>query len=111
MDKGNYSPRFTIILLIALVVSQVLMFNYLRSEINRQINQCYEAINTSTILQGALVNILVKKNIVDRDLLLKEASALSSHLSKQMEQTQKEAQTDNQAPAQEGIQKSNPENK
>ncbi len=86
MDQGNYSPRFTIILLIALIAGQVLTFNYLKNDIDRQITECHEAINTSTIMQGALINMLVKKNIIDRDQLLKEAGSLSSNLSKMIQE-------------------------
>jgi hypothetical protein len=90
MDKNGYSPRFTTIILLALIVGQVLAFNYLRSEFNTQINQCYEAINASTIIQGALVNLLVKKNIIDREQLLKEAGALTTNLGAMMEKMKEE---------------------
>ena len=85
MDKNGYSPRFTIIILLALVVGQVLTFNYLKNEFTKQINQCYEAINASTIIQGALVNLLVKKNVINREELLKEAGSLSTNLGAMME--------------------------
>ena len=90
MDKNSYSPRFTTIILLALVVGQVLTFNYLRSEFNKQLNQCYEAINASTIIQGSLVNLLVKKNIIDREQLVKEAGALSTNLGAMMEKLKQE---------------------
>jgi hypothetical protein len=90
MDKNGYSPRFTVIILLALIVGQVLAFNYLRSEFNTQINQCYEAINASTIIQGALVNLLVKKNIIDREQLLKEAGSLTTNLGAMMEKMKEE---------------------
>ncbi len=63
MEKNSYRPRFTLILLLALVVGQIVTFNYLKNEFNKQLNQCYQAINTGTIIQGALVNLLVKKNV------------------------------------------------
>ena len=85
MEKGSYSPRITFIVLIALVVGQVLMFNFLKSGFDKQITACYEAINTSTIMHGALVNMLVKKNIITREELLKEAGSLSTNLQATME--------------------------
>jgi hypothetical protein len=85
MEKGNYSPRVTFIVLIAIVVGQVLMVNYLKNDFDKQITACYEAINTSSIIQGALVNILVKKNIINRDELMKEAGNLSTNLQAMME--------------------------
>jgi len=90
MDQNSYSPRFTIIILLALVIGQVLTFNYLKNELNKQINQCYEAINTSTIIQGALINLLVKKNIMDREQLLKEAGSLTTNLGAMMEKMKEE---------------------
>jgi hypothetical protein len=90
MDKNGYSPRFTIIILLALVVGQVLTFNYLKNEFNKQITQCYEAINASTIIQGALVNLLVKKNVINREELLKEAGSLSTNLGAMMEKMKEE---------------------
>jgi len=90
MDKNSYSPRFTLIILLALVVGQVLTFNYLKNEFNKEINRCYEAINTSTILQGALVNLLVKKKIIDREELLKEAGTLTTNLGALMDKLEKE---------------------
>jgi hypothetical protein len=85
MEKANYSPRLTFIVLIAVVIGQVLMFNYLKSGFDKQLNACFEAINTSTIMHGALVNMLVKKNIITREELLKEASSLSTNLQATME--------------------------
>jgi len=90
MDKNGYSPRFTTIIILALVVGQVLTFNYLKNEFNKQINQCYEAINASTIIQGALVNLLVKKNVINREELLKEAGSLSTNLGAMMEKMKEE---------------------
>jgi hypothetical protein len=85
MEKGSYSPSVTFIVLIAVVIGQVLMFNYLKSVFDKQITACYEAINTSTIMHGALVNMLVKKNIITREELLKEAGSLSTNLQATME--------------------------
>ncbi len=92
MEKTSYSPRFTTIILLALIIGQVFTVNYLKNEFNKQLNQCYEAINASTIIQGALVNLLVKKNIIDRDQLLKEAGTLTSNLGAMMEKLKEETQ-------------------
>jgi hypothetical protein len=85
MDQGSYSPRITFIILIAVVIGQVLMFNYLKSGFDKQLTACYEAINTSTIMHGALINMLVNKNIISRDELIKEAGSLSTNLQATME--------------------------
>jgi len=80
MDKENYRPRLIIVLVIALVIGQVLSVNYLKKDFENRITQCYEAINTNSVLQGALVNILVEKKILERSDLLKEAGKLSTDL-------------------------------
>jgi hypothetical protein len=80
MDKENYRPRLLIVLVIALVIGQVLSVNYLKKDFENRITQCYEAINTNSVLQGALVNILVEKKILERSDLLKEAGKLSTNL-------------------------------
>jgi len=85
MEKGNYSPRLTLIVLLAIVAGQVFMVNYLKSDFDKQMTACYEAINTSTIMHGALVNMLVKKNIFNREELIKEAGSLSTNLQAMME--------------------------
>lgn len=80
MDKENYRPRLLIVLVIALVIGQVLSINYLKKDFEDRITQCYDAINTNSVLQGALVNILVEKKILERSDLLKEAGKLSTNL-------------------------------
>ena len=85
MDKESYRPRLLIVLVIALVIGQVLFVNYLKKDFEKRIMQCYEAINTNSVLQGALVNILVEKKILERSDLLKEAQALSTDLRDMME--------------------------
>ena len=85
MEQGSYSPRLTFIILIALVIGQVLIVNYLKNDFDKQITACYEAINTSSIIQGALINMLVKKNIINRDELMKEAGSLTTNLQAMME--------------------------
>ena len=79
MSNGNYSPRFLIVLVIALVIGQVISINYLKRDFENRIAQCYEAINTNTVLQGALVTILVEKNILQRSDLLQEAQKMSTN--------------------------------
>ncbi len=80
MKNQNYRPRFLIILVIALVIGQVISINYLKQDFDNKLDQCYEAINMNAVLQGALVNILVEKEIMKRDDLLTEAQQLSTDL-------------------------------
>lgn len=95
MEQGNYSPRLTFIILIALIIGQVLIVNYLKNDFDKQITACYEAINTSSIIQGALINMLVKENIINRDELMKEAGNLTTNLQAMMEKVkEKKGQED-----------------
>ena len=80
MNKESYRPRLFIILVFAFVIGQVIFINYLTKDIENKITKCYEAINTNTVLQGALVNILVEKKIFERNDLLQEAQGLSKDL-------------------------------
>jgi len=85
MEKSSYTPRFLLIVMIAVIVGQFFSFNYLKQDFEKRISECYDAINTSTIMQGALVNILVEKDILKREKLLEEAEKLSSDLKDMME--------------------------
>ncbi len=86
MDNEGYRPRLVIILVFIIVVGQILSINYLKSDFEAKLAQCYEAINTNSVMQGALVNLLVKKTGLSRDELMDEAQALSADLKTMMEQ-------------------------
>ncbi len=87
--KGIFRPRFLIIMLVAVVIAQLFSVNYLKKEMSLQkfetekkLSECYEAMNTMSIMQGALVNILVEKDVIDRARLLDEAQKMSVDLKK-----------------------------
>ena len=80
MEKDSYRPRLIIILVLAIVIGQMLAFNYLKRDFESKLDQCYDAINTSSVMQGALVNLLIKKNVMERDELLNEVQTLSADL-------------------------------
>ena len=86
MDKESYKPRILMVVVIALVIGQFFTVNYLKS----QIDQCYDATNMNTILQGALVNVLVERNIVDRQELINEAKKYSEDLKLLIEQVEEQ---------------------
>jgi hypothetical protein len=90
--KGVFRPRFMIIMLVAVVVGQMFSVNYLNKEISLQkfenekrLSECYETMNTMSIMQGALVNILVEKDVLDRNQLLNEAQKMSVELKNMMD--------------------------
>jgi predicted RND superfamily exporter protein len=88
METQSYRPRLLVILVFMLVVGQFFAFNYLKNDLDTQVRQCYDAINTNSVLQGALVNILVEKDIFRRSELLDEAKNLSEDLRNLIEQEQ-----------------------
>jgi hypothetical protein len=90
--KGVFRPRFIIIMLVAVVVAQMFSVNYLKKEMSLQkfenekrLSECYETMNTMSIMQGALVNILVEKDVLDRNQLLNEAQKMSVDLKNMMD--------------------------
>ena len=90
--KGVFRPRFIIIMLVAVVLAQMFSVNYLKKEISLQkfenekrLSECYETMNTMSIMQGALVNILVEKDVLDRSQLLNEAQKMSVDLKNMMD--------------------------
>lgn len=99
--KGFFKPRFLIIMLVAAVFAQMFSVNYLKKEISLQkyesekkLAECYEAMNTMSIMQGALVNILVEKDVIDRSRLLDEAQKMSVDLKKMIDQMKDYEKTD-----------------
>ena len=90
MENTSYRPRFYIILLFAVLIGQFVSFNYLKSDFEARISQCYEAINANSIMQGALVSILEKNKAINRDELLAEAERVSSDLRSRIEKMQEE---------------------
>ena len=90
--KGVFRPRFIIIMLVAVVLAQMFSVNYLKKEMSLQkfenekrLSECYETMNTMSIMQGALVNILVEKDVLDRSQLLNEAQKMSVNLKNMMD--------------------------
>ena len=88
-NTSGYRPRFFLIIFIAVVVGQYMSINYLRKDFEQKINECYNAINTSSIMQGALINMLEEKKLVDKTLLLQEAEKLSADLNDMIENIRK----------------------
>jgi len=94
--KGFFRPRFFIIMLVAVVFAQFFSMNYLTKELSvhkleyeKKLSECYETMNTMSIMQGSLVNILVEKNIVDRNKLLEEAQKMSVDIKNMLDRMNK----------------------
>lgn len=85
MDNDSYRPRLLVVCIIIVVAAQLFIVNYLQRDFDRRIQQCYEAINTNSVLQGALVNVLVEQGVLSRQDVLHEAGTLSSDIRKMLE--------------------------
>ncbi len=83
MEK-SYRPKWVIILIIVAVIIPVASINYMRYEIDKKIQQCQEAINTNSIMQGALINILAREDVISRKELFSEAQKLTDTLQQQI---------------------------
>ena len=76
----SYRPRLLLIIVCALIIAQIFVITSLKQEFEEQLLAARDAVNTQTLLQGALVNLLVEKNIITREDLLKEAGAIQQHV-------------------------------
>lgn len=80
MDKEKYRPGLPLLLIVFLVIGQIISMNYLKNDFENKIQQCYEAINTNSLLNSALINILAEKKILEKNDVLQEAQKLSVDL-------------------------------
>lgn len=85
MDNDSYRPRLLVVFIIIVVAAQIFIVNYLQRDFDRRIQQCYEAINTNSVLQGALINVLEKKGVLSRQDVLREAGTLSADIREMLE--------------------------
>ena len=73
----KYRPRLLLIIVCALIIAQIFVITSLKQEFQEQMLASQQAINTQTLLQSALINQLVEKNIITREELLQEARDIS----------------------------------
>ena len=73
----KYRPRVLLIIVCALIIEQIFVITSLKQEFEEQIVAARQAVNTQTLMQSALVNRLIEKNIISREELLLEAQAIS----------------------------------
>lgn len=88
MEKPKYRPGLMIILVIFVVFGQIISVNYLKRELEIRIQQCEDAINTNSVLNNALINVLAEKKILEKNDVLNEAQKLSLDLKAMLEKIQ-----------------------
>jgi hypothetical protein len=85
---ASYRPRLLLIIVCALIIAQIFVITSMKQEFEKQLLAAQQAVNTQTLLQSALVSLLVEKDIIAREDLLREARELSRRF---MEQSPGEA--------------------
>lgn len=79
----SYRPRLLLIIVCALIIAQIFVITSMKQAFEKQMLAAQQAVNTQTLMQGALVNLLVEKNIISREDLLQEAQSISQRFMQQ----------------------------
>jgi len=69
--------RLLLIIVCVLIIVQIFVITSMKQEFEEQLLAARQAVNTQTLLQSALVNLLIEKNIIARADLLQEAGDIS----------------------------------
>jgi len=72
-----YRPRLLLIIVCVLIIAQIFVITSLKQEVEEQILAARQVVSTQTLMQSALINRLIEKNIITREELLLEAQAIS----------------------------------
>jgi len=72
-----YRPRLLLIIVCALIIVLIFVITSLKQELEEQLQAARQAVNEQTLLQSALVKMLVEKNIITREDLIQEATDIS----------------------------------
>jgi predicted Holliday junction resolvase-like endonuclease len=79
----EFRPRLLLIIVCALIIVLIFVITSLKQDLEEQLQAARQAVNEQTLLQSALVKLLVEKNIIARDDLLREAQAISNQFREQ----------------------------
>ena len=74
---AKFRSRLLLIIVCLLIIVQIFVVTSLKHEFEQQILAARQAVNEQTLLQSALVKLLVEKNVITREDLLQEAQAIS----------------------------------
>jgi hypothetical protein len=74
---AKFRSRLLLIIVCLLIIVQIFVVTSLKHEFEQQILAARKAVNEQTLLQSALVKLLVEKNVITREDLLREAQAIS----------------------------------
>ena len=79
----EFRPRLLLIIVCALIIVLIFVITSLKQDLEVQLQAARQAVNEQTLLQSALVKLLVEKNIIAREDLLREAQAISNRFREQ----------------------------
>ena len=74
---AEFRSRLLLIIVCLLIIVQVFVVTSMKQKFEEQILAARQAVNEQTLLQSALVKLLVEKNVITRDDLLQEAQAIA----------------------------------
>jgi len=80
----KYRPRLLLIIVCALIIAQIFVITSLKQEVEKQML----VVHTQTLVQNALINLLIEKNVITRDNLAQQAQDIAKHF---MEESPAEA--------------------
>ncbi len=70
---NKYRPRLLLIIVCALIIAQIFVITSLKQEVEKQML----VVHTQTLVQNALINLLIEKNIITRDDLAQQAQEIA----------------------------------
>jgi hypothetical protein len=71
----KYRPRLLLIIVCALIIAQIFVITSLKQEVEKQML----VVHTQTLVQNALINLLIEKNVITRDNLAQQAQDIAKH--------------------------------
>jgi len=74
---AEFRSRLLLVIVCLLIIVQVFVVPSLKQKLEEQLLAARQAVNEQTLLQSALVQLLVEKNVITRDDLLQAASDIS----------------------------------
>ncbi len=72
---NTYRPRLLLIIVCALIIAQIFVITSLKQEVEKQML----VVHTQTLIQNALINLLIEENIITRDDITQQAQKIAQH--------------------------------
>lgn len=79
----EFRSRLLLIIVCLLIIVLIFVITSLKQDLEVQLQAARQAVNEQTLLQSALIKLLVEKNVITREDLLREAQAISNQFREQ----------------------------